>query len=122
MTNPKGRSGTSGERSSDDPGQTGQTGQSWHDGAGDFAGALDLLLTDGALGALRRFRPGGSVLRLAASLAARPELLAGKAASAGAELARIVAGSSQVAPERRDRRFADPAWNQNPLLRRAVQA
>jgi polyhydroxyalkanoate synthase subunit PhaC len=111
MTNPKGRANASGE-----------TGQSWQDAAGEFAGALDLLLTDGALGALRRFRPDGSVLRLVASLAARPADLAGRAASLAAELARIAAGSSQVAPERRDRRFADPAWSQNPLLRRAVQA
>ena len=111
MTNPKGRSNASSE-----------TGQSWQDSAGEFAGALDLLLTDGALGALRRFRPDGSVLRLAASLAAQPGLLAGHAASLGAELARIAAGSSQVAPDRRDRRFADPAWSQNPLLRRSVQA
>ncbi|MGO8960422.1 MAG: PHA/PHB synthase family protein [Streptosporangiaceae bacterium] len=116
MTNPKGRSGPSGERSG------GESGQSWQDAAGEFAGALDLLLTDGALGVLRRFRPDGSVARLAASLAARPELLAGHAASAGAELARIIRGSSQVAPDRRDRRFADPAWSQNPLLRRTVQA
>ena len=29
-------------------------------GAGDFAGALDLLLTDGALGVIRRFRPDGA--------------------------------------------------------------
>jgi polyhydroxyalkanoate synthase subunit PhaC len=111
MTNPKSRSNASSE-----------TGQSWQDIAGEFAGALDLLLTDGALGALRRFRPDGSVLRLAASLAARPGLVAERAASLGAELARVAAGSSQVTPERRDRRFADPAWSQNPLLRRAVQA
>jgi polyhydroxyalkanoate synthase len=111
MTNPQGRSDASGE-----------TGQSWQDRAGELAGALDLLLTDGALGALRRFRPDGSVWRLAANLAARPGLLAGQAANLGAELARIAGGSSQVAPDRRDRRFADPAWSENPLLRRAVQA
>jgi polyhydroxyalkanoate synthase len=39
-----------------------------------------------------------------------------------AELARIGVGSSTVAPSRRDRRFADPAWADNPLLRRVVQA
>ncbi len=116
MTNPKGSSAPGAERSGGAAGQVGQ------DNAGDFAGALDLLLTDGALGVLRRFRPGGSVLRLAASLAARPAVLAGHAASLGAELARVIAGSSQLAPERRDRRFADPAWSQNPVLRRAVQA
>ncbi len=111
MTNPTGRSDASGE-----------TSQSWQDRAGEFAGALDLLLTEGALGALRRFRPDGAVLRLAANLAARPELLAEQASGLGTELGRIIAGSSQVAPDRRDRRFADPAWTQNPLLRRAVQA
>ena len=37
---------------------------------------LDLLLTDAALGALRRVNPGGSGLRLAAALAVRPRLVA----------------------------------------------
>jgi polyhydroxyalkanoate synthase subunit PhaC len=90
--------------------------------AGDLAGALDLLLADGALGVMRRFRPDGATLRLAASLARRPEMLAGQAALLAAELGKIATGRSQVAPERRDRRFADPAWTQNPLLRRAMQA
>jgi len=88
------------------------------DGPGDLAGALDLLLADGALGVLRRFRPDGAALRLAASLARRPQLVAGQAALLGAELARITAGRSQVGPERKDRRFADRGWSQNPLLKR----
>jgi polyhydroxyalkanoate synthase len=90
--------------------------------AGDFAGALDLLLTDGALGALRRFRPDGAALRLAASLARQPELVGLQLAGLGTELARIAAGRSDRAPDRKDRRFADPAWSQNPVLKRAVQA
>jgi polyhydroxyalkanoate synthase subunit PhaC len=90
--------------------------------AGDLAGALDLLLADGALGVLRRFRPDGATLRLAASLASKPQAVAGQAALLGAELGRIATGRSQVAPQRRDRRFADPAWTQNPALKRAMQA
>jgi len=90
--------------------------------AGDFAGALDLLLTDGALGVLRRLRPDGAALRLLASLAGQPGLVGRQVAALGAELAQIALGRSQVAPERRDRRFTDPAWTQNPLLRRTVQA
>src|SRR6266536_569040 len=39
-----------------------------------------------------------------------------------AELARIGAGTSTIAPSKRDRRFADPAWAENPLLRRTVQS
>ncbi|HLX47019.1 MAG TPA: alpha/beta fold hydrolase, partial [Streptosporangiaceae bacterium] len=38
------------------------------------------------------------------------------------ELGRIAVGTSQVQPSRRDRRFADPGWAGNPLLRRAMQA
>jgi polyhydroxyalkanoate synthase len=91
------------------------------DAAGDFAGALDLLLTDGALGALRRFRPDGAALRLAASLARQPQLVGLQLAGLGTELARIAAGRSDRAPDRKDRRFADPAWSQNPVLKRAVQ-
>jgi polyhydroxyalkanoate synthase len=90
--------------------------------AGDLAGALDLLLADGALGVVRRFRPDGATLRLAGSLARNPQAVAGQAALLGTELGRIATGRSQVAPQRRDRRFADPAWTQNPVLKRAMQA
>ena len=90
--------------------------------AGDLAGALDLLLADGALGVLRRFRPDGATLRLAASLARNPQAVAGQAALLGTELSRIATGRSDIAPQRKDRRFADPAWTHNPLLKRAMQA
>jgi polyhydroxyalkanoate synthase len=83
---------------------------------------LDLLLTDAATGMLRRMNPGGSGLRLAAALASRPGLVAGRGRQLAGELARIAVGRSQVQPSRRDRRFADPAWTGNPLLRRTMQA
>ena len=77
---------------------------------------------DAATGMLRRINPGGSGLRLAAALAARPRLVAGRGTRLAGELARIAAGRSQVQPSRRDRRFADPGWAGNPLLRRTMQA
>ena len=83
---------------------------------------LDLLLGDAATGMLRRVNLGGSGLRLAAALAARPRLVAGRGRQLAGELARIGAGRSEVQPSRRDRRFADPAWAGNPLLRRTMQA
>ena len=86
------------------------------------AAPLDLLLGDAALGMLRRMNPGGSGLRLAAALAGRPRLVAGRGRQLLGELARIAVGTSQVQPSRRDRRFADPGWAGNPLLRRTVQA
>jgi polyhydroxyalkanoate synthase subunit PhaC len=91
--------------------------------AADAAAApLDLLLTDAATGMLRRVNPGGSGLRLAAALAARPRLVAGRGRQLAGELGRIAVGTSQVEPSRRDRRFADPGWTGNPLLRRTMQA
>jgi polyhydroxyalkanoate synthase subunit PhaC len=91
--------------------------------AADAAAApLDLLLTDAAVGMLRRVNLGGPGLRLAAALASRPRLVAGRGRRLAGELARIAAGSSQVQPSRRDRRFADPGWSGNPLLRRTMQA
>jgi polyhydroxyalkanoate synthase len=86
------------------------------------AAPLDLLLSDAATGMLRRINPGGAGLRLAAALAARPRLIAGRGTRLAGELARIAAGRSQVQPSRRDRRFADPGWAGNPLLRRTMQA
>src|SRR5512140_1646111 len=90
--------------------------------AADAAAApLDLLLGDAATGMLRRMNPGGSGLRLAASLAAKPRLVTGRGGRLAGELARIAVGRSQVQPSRRDRRFADPGWTGNPL-RRTMQA
>ncbi|MGC1754010.1 MAG: hypothetical protein WA805_13020, partial [Trebonia sp.] len=55
--------------------------------APESAAALDLLLTQAALGPLQRFFPGRSALRFAAALASRPGLVAGQASSLTAELA-----------------------------------
>ncbi len=86
------------------------------------ASALDLLLSDAALGVVRRFAPSASTLRFALGLARRPRAVAQRGASLASEVASIVAGRSAIAPGRKDRRFADPAWTANPALARAVQA
>ncbi|MGH3187116.1 MAG: hypothetical protein ACRDPY_42695 [Streptosporangiaceae bacterium] len=49
--------------------------------------------------------PGGAGLRLAAALAVRPRLVAGRGRRLLGELGRIAAGTSQVQPSRRDRRW-----------------
>ena len=88
----------------------------------DAVGALDLFAPDAALGTVRRFRPDSSMVRYAFRLASRPGTVAARYAKLAAELAGIAMGSSAIAPERRDRRFSDPAWSGNPLLRRTLQA
>jgi len=91
-------------------------------GAPEVAAALDLLLSQAALGPQRRFFPGRSALRFARALAGRPGLVASRAGSLAAELARVASGGSAIAPAPRDRRFADPAWTGNPALHRVMQA
>jgi polyhydroxyalkanoate synthase len=86
------------------------------------AAPLDLLLSDAATSMLRRMNPGGSGLRLAAALAVRPRVVTRRGARLAGELARVAAGRSERQPSRRDRRFTDPAWAGNPLLRRTMQA
>jgi class II poly(R)-hydroxyalkanoic acid synthase len=87
----------------------------------DVAAPLDLLLTDAALGPLRRFLPGTSGIRFAASLARRPKRVVSRGRALIGELARIGVGRSELAPHDKDRRFADEGWSQNPVFARAVQ-
>jgi len=88
----------------------------------DRAAPLDALLVDAALGPMRRLAPNSSTVRFAARLARHPMATGRRLGSLAGELARVGAGTSTLAPSKRDRRFADPAWTENPLLRRAVQS
>ena len=93
---------------------------------GDRSGAraepFDVLLADAALGTPRRFLPGVAGAKLVFSLARRPRIVSRRARALASELAHVVTGRSEVAPSPRDRRFADDAWTQNPVLRRLLQA
>ncbi len=97
--------------------------QSVHfDHAAEAAGALDLLLSDAARGGLRRFAPDAATAHLVLQLARRPLAVGRRGGWLAAELGKVLAGRSQLAANHRDRRFAEPAWRENPLLRRALQA
>ena len=82
---------------------------------------LDVMLTDAAVGPVRRLLPGRAGLKLAARLAARPFDTTRLTARTALELGKVVAGVSQVEPAKRDKRFADPAWTGNPVLHRLCQ-
>jgi polyhydroxyalkanoate synthase len=90
--------------------------------AAELAGApLELVLTDAARGNWRRMVPSAGVTRLVRGLANRPLKVAGRARGLVGEYAKIAVGSSHVAPDPRDKRFSDPAWSGNPLLKRSLQ-
>ncbi|MRH92403.1 alpha/beta fold hydrolase [Nocardia sp. SYP-A9097] len=92
------------------------------DHADELAAPLDLLLTSSAIGIGRRMLPNTSWNRLAIELARRPGVLGAHASELGHELVDIVRGRSQRAPVKADKRFTDPAWQGNPLLKRSMQA
>jgi poly[(R)-3-hydroxyalkanoate] polymerase subunit PhaC len=85
-------------------------------------GALETLLTDAAVGGRRRFLPAGAAARTIAGLTRRPRRPVARATALGTELTRAAIGRSQLRPARTDRRFADHAWETNPLLRGLLQA
>jgi polyhydroxyalkanoate synthase subunit PhaC len=93
------------------------------DGGAAAAGSgLDVMLTDAGGGTLRRFLPGTSTVRLVGRVAAQPGPFVRHGVELVGELGRVVAGRSEVHAAKGDRRFADPAWEGNPLLRRVYQA
>jgi polyhydroxyalkanoate synthase len=83
---------------------------------------LDVMLTDAALGPVRRLIPGVAGIKFASRLASRPFSTTKVTVRTATEMGRIAVGRSKVEIPKRDRRFADPAWNGNPLLRRLCQA
>jgi polyhydroxyalkanoate synthase subunit PhaC len=87
----------------------------------DQAAPLDALLIDAALGTTRRFAPDLSTVKLALGLVRRPRVTLRRVGSLGAEVRRIAIGTSTLAPSKRDRRFLDEAWSENPVLRRLLQ-
>jgi polyhydroxyalkanoate synthase len=86
--------------------------------------ALDVMLTDAAMeqGGARRFIKPMTAAKVAAGLARHPERVARRAGGLGRELATAVAGRSEAAPPKGDRRFTDRAWEANWLLRRLLQS
>src|SRR3954471_13128852 len=103
--------------------QTGAPSEGDAPEAAESVTSLDMVLVDGARGPLRRLvPPARTTLRFARSLAGRPDVVARRSGEFAKELGRVVAGKSEVAPHKKDRRFADPAWSGNPLLRRVMQA
>jgi Poly-beta-hydroxybutyrate polymerase (PhaC) N-terminus len=89
--------------------------------ADELAAPRHLLLTSSAVGMAERMMPNTSWSRLALNLAKQPGAVASRAAALGRELVNIGRGRSGVAPAKGDKRFADPAWRGNPLLKRTMQ-
>jgi len=89
--------------------------------ADELAAPLDLLLTSATKPFASRMMPNATWARFGANLARHPGTVAGRAGALTRELGAIAAGKSHRAPARADKRFTDPAWQENPLLHRIMQ-
>src|SRR6478735_11470950 len=84
--------------------------------------ALDLLLTEAGLDTRARFLPGRETMRLVTGLARRPRRVVRRGSALTRELAKVVAGRSDLKLPRGDRRFLDPAWSDSWIYHRLLQA
>src|SRR5215217_4790402 len=82
----------------------------------------EAVLNDGLGGGGPRSFPGLAAVKLAAGLARKPQAVAQRGGSLAAEVARIAVGTSELEPEKGDRRFKDKGWKLNPAFRRLLQA
>jgi polyhydroxyalkanoate synthase len=71
---------------------------------------------------LTREQGAAALARLGQRLAVEPGVAAATALDTVGALLRVVVGRSDVAPERRDRRFSDRTWHDNPIFHRLLQA
>ena len=92
-----------------------------HEADDALAVPLDSLLASAGRVAGSQFMPGREVVSWVGALARRPRTVSHRLTRLVVEYAGIVAGTSPRAPSSRERRFADPAWSENPLLRRLLQ-
>jgi polyhydroxyalkanoate synthase len=60
--------------------------------------------------------------RLAQRLVVEPAVTTAAATAAVGELIEVAVGRSDIAPDRKDRRFADTVWHTNPVFRRIMQS
>ena len=89
--------------------------------ADELAAPLDLLLTSATKPFASRMMPNATWARFGANLAQHPGAVADRVGTLSRELGAIAAGKSHRAPARADKRFTDPAWQENPLLHRIMQ-
>jgi len=87
----------------------------------ELAAPLDLLLTSATKPVARRMTPNATWARFAGNLAQHPGAVADRVGTLTRELGNIAIGKSHRGPARADKRFSDPAWQENPILHRIMQ-
>src|SRR5271157_5265327 len=91
-------------------------------GPDELAAPLDLLLNSATKPFVSRMMPDATWSHFGVNRAKQPGAVADRIGALTRELGAIAAGKSHRTPARADKRFADPAWEQNPLLHKIMQA
>ncbi|EFL87705.1 alpha/beta fold hydrolase [Ahrensia sp. R2A130] len=60
--------------------------------------------------------------KMALAMTTRPDVVARQWLDFAADFTNIIAGTSETAPEKKDRRFADPAWQKSPMNKALMQS
>jgi len=79
------------------------------------------VLGSGLLGGSGLGQVAGALRSLGRAAVRQPRAVLRSGPKVGLQFLQIGLGKSEVAPEKGDKRFADPAWQQNPLFRTAMQ-
>jgi polyhydroxyalkanoate synthase len=91
------------------------------DSAAPLAGAAEAAIGLGPFGVSGLRGAAGAVRFLGQQVVRQPQALLRGIPGFAQELTRIGRGTSEVAPDRGDKRFTDPAWRENPWYRSAMQ-
>jgi polyhydroxyalkanoate synthase subunit PhaC len=88
---------------------------------GGFEAANDATMALGPLAGIAREDFAGAVALLLRETAANPEKAWKATADFNEDVVKIMTGQSDLAPDRKDKRFMDPAWQFNPFFKAGAQ-
>src|ERR1700739_163189 len=86
------------------------------------AGSADAMLGPNPIVGFRARDVVREMLRAGKLAVSQPKLTAKAVGDFGTELRRILGAQSELAPQARDKRFADAAWKDDPRYRRWLQS
>jgi poly[(R)-3-hydroxyalkanoate] polymerase subunit PhaC len=86
------------------------------------AGSADSMLGPNPIVGFRGRDVARELVRAAKLVVSHPTLAAKSASRLGGRLRQVLSGDSDLVPSARDRRFADPAWKEDPRYRKWLQS
>ncbi len=89
--------------------------------SGAFDAANEATMALGPMAGLAREDFAGAIALLLRETASNPQKVFNAAANFNEDVVKIMTGQSDLAPDKRDKRFMDPAWQFNPFFKAGAQ-